>query len=303
MRMRKLIFLLVAHFCLLAISSANASMVVLYPKVPAPYSQIFNEIIEGIETQFNGEVVLRSIAKSESSDELVSWVDSQDAEMLIALGRRGYKIAKKVENDTSVVIGALPIKPNGISGISLLADPKILFDALQQLAPNIKRVNVVYSKNSEWLIELADLQIRHLGLELNKVQVSDVKTAIVEYDRLLASIDFKTEAVWLPLDPVTANEQVILPSLLEKSWEQNVVLFSSKPAHAKRGALFSMFPDHMALGMQLAKMVQSMFATKEEKGVLPLQDMKLAVNLRTAAHLGFEYKSRQKDKFHLTFPQ
>ncbi len=303
MSVRKLIMLLVAHFCLLTTSSVSAAMLVLYPKVPAPYSQIFSEIIEGIENQFNGDIVLRSIAKSESLDELVSWVDGQAPEMLIALGKRGYKIAKEVENDTPVVIGALPIKPNGISGISLLADPKILFDALQQLAPNIKRVHVVYSKNSEWLIQLADSQIISSGLDLNKVQVSDVKTAVEEYDRLLASIDFRTEAVWLPLDPVTANEQVILPTLLEKSWEQNVVLFSSKPAHAKRGALFSMFPDHRALGTQLANMVESMFNTKEKKGVLPLQDMKLAVNLRTAAHLGFDYKSRQKDQFHLTFPQ
>jgi putative ABC transport system substrate-binding protein len=52
------------------------------------------------------------------------------------------------------------------------------------------------------------------------------------------------------------NVKVILPLLLERSWEQNLVLFSSKPAHAKRGALFSMFPNHLELGKQLAVMIE-----------------------------------------------
>lgn len=303
MLMRTLILCILVNVLLLFASTAFARMLVVYPQVPSPYNQIFTEIISGIESQFEGDIQLKSISKSETSETLIALLNELDPNMLIALGRRGYKLSQLMENDTPIVIGALPIKPNGISGISLLADPKILFSALQQLAPNITRVHVVYSKNSKWLIQLADAQSQSLGLDLHKVEVTDIKSAVEEYDRLLMSINTKTEAVWLPLDPVTANEQVILPSLLERSWEQNVVLFSSKPAHAKRGALFSMFPDHYELGKQLAAMVQSMFDTKQKQGVLPLQDMKLAVNLRTAAHLGFEYKNRQKDTFHLTFPQ
>lgn len=277
-------------------------MLVLYPKVPAPYSQIFDEIITGIEQQFDGEVSLKSIEKSDSNEALSRWIENEDPQMLIALGRRGYKLIRNIENEIPVVIGALPIRPNGIAGISLLADPQILFKALQQLAPHIKRVHVVYSENSEWLVHLAEDQSESMGLVLNKVKAADIKSALAEYDKLLASIDIRTDALWLPLDPVTVNEQVILPSLLERSWEQNLVLFSSKPAHAKRGALFSMFPNHLELGKQLALMVESIYRTKQDEGVVPLQKMRLAVNLRTAAHLGFEYKNRQKELFHLTFP-
>lgn len=283
-------------------AAGSSSMLVLYPKVPAPYSQIFDEIITGIEQQFDGEVSLKSIEKSDSNEALSRWIENEDPQMLIALGRRGYKLIRNIENEIPVVIGALPIRPNGIAGISLLADPQILFKALQQLAPHIKRVHVVYSENSEWLVHLAEDQSESMGLVLNKVKAADIKSALAEYDKLLASIDIRTDALWLPLDPVTVNEQVILPSLLERSWEQNLVLFSSKPAHAKRGALFSMFPNHLELGKQLALMVESIYRTKQDEGVVPLQKMRLAVNLRTAAHLGFEYKNRQKELFHLTFP-
>lgn len=290
--------------CLVSFHLASAdSLTVIYPQVPPPYNKVFDEIIAGIEQQYPQKVQLKTISKWDSTEDLSQWLSHNNVNMLIALGKSGYEAAKMLAHDNPVVIGALPIRPNGISGISLLADPKVLFTALTQLAPAIKRVHVIYSPGNEWLIELAQSQAQDLGLSLNKIEVQDVKTAVIKYDELLSSIDTKTDAVWLPVDQVTANEQVILPNLLERSWEQNVVLFSSKPAHAKRGALFSMFPDHVELGKQLVKMVVQMNETKHREGVKPLQEMKLAVNLRTAAHLGFEYKSQQKEKFSLTFPQ
>jgi len=290
------------QFTFSAACASSTSLVVLYPKVAAPYNQIFDEIIVGIEQQFDGDVSLKSIEKSDTNELLSRWIDNKNPQMLVALGRRGYNLIQNIQNEKPVVIGALPIKPNGMPGISLLADPHILFNALQQLAPNIKRVHVVYSENSEWLVQLAEIQSKSMGLVLNKIKAVDIKSALAEYDNLLATIDIKTDALWLPLDPVTVNEQVILPRLLERSWEQNLVLFSSKPSHAKRGALFSMFPNHFELGKQLAIMVETIYKTQDSEGVVPLQNMRLAVNLRTAAHLGFEYKNRQKEQFDVTFP-
>lgn len=282
---------------------AQESLTVIYPEVPSPYNQIFAEILGGIESQYTGNLVIKSLQKSDAPNNTVAWIDDSETDMLIALGSRGYKVAKQIYKKKPVVIGALPIRPNGMSGISLLADPKILFETLRDLAPQINKVHVVYSPPSRWLIDLANEQAKHLGLELNQLEVKSLKTAAQTYESLLDSVDSANEAVWLPLDSISANEQVILPNLLEKSWEQNIVLFSSKPAHAKRGALFSLFPDHNALGQQLVNMVVQMHQEQSNAGVKPLQDMKLAVNLRTAAHLGLDYKNRQKDAFHLTFPQ
>lgn len=282
---------------------ARDSLTVIYPDVPSPANRIFQEIISGVEDRFQGDVQLHAIKKSHSPQQTAEWVDQNSPDMLIALGKRGYRIAKRIQKGTPVAIGALPIRPNGISGISLLADPKILFQSLKDLAPQIKVIKVVYSPGSRWLISMASEQAAEMGLDFVHIEVKNIKDAVATYDSMLKSIDPKTEAVWLPIDRVTAHEQVILPNLLEKSWEQNLVLFSSKPAHAKRGALFSMFPDNIELGKRLVDMVVAMHDSKEESGVVPLRNMKLAVNLRTAAHLGFDYKSQQKDSFHLTFPQ
>ncbi|MFT5839494.1 MAG: putative ABC transport system substrate-binding protein [Cellvibrionaceae bacterium] len=97
--------------------------------------------------------------------------------MFIALGRTSYKLSRSIQNEKTEVVGALSIKPNGIAGISLLADPQVLFDALHQLAPHIKRVHVVYSKNNEWLVQLAESRSESMGLTINKVKAVDIKSA------------------------------------------------------------------------------------------------------------------------------
>ena len=83
----------------------------------------------------------------------------------------------------------------------------------------------------------------------------------------------------------------------------SVAVFSSKPSHAKRGALFSTYPDNFALGQHLFSMVQDLKYQPEQKNFAALKSTLLAVNLRTAAHLGLKYSSEQKQKFELTFPQ
>ena len=94
-----------------------------------------------------------------------------------------------------------------------------------------------------------------------------------------------------------------MPLILEKAWAKEVVIFSSKPSHAKRGALFSTYPDNFALGGHLLTMVQELKDQPEQKNFAALKSTRLAVNLRTAAHLGLKYSSEQQQKFKLTFPQ
>jgi putative ABC transport system substrate-binding protein len=81
------------------------------------------------------------------------------------------------------------------------------------------------------------------------------------------------------------------------------VVFSSKPSHAKRGVLFSTYPDNFALGKHLFTMVHELEQQPEQKNFAALKSTLLAVNLRTAAHLGLKYSSEQQQSFKLTFPE
>jgi putative ABC transport system substrate-binding protein len=80
------------------------------------------------------------------------------------------------------------------------------------------------------------------------------------------------------------------------------VVFSSTPAHAKRGVLFSTFPDNQAMGEHLLRMVNELHhAVPLKARIEPLKSLQLAVNLRTAARLGIRYEPDQLASFSLTF--
>ena len=64
--------------------------------------------------------------------------------------------------------------------------------------------------------------------------------------------------------------------------------------HVKRGALFTLFSDLFELGKDLATMVSQPVDASAPKTVIPVNKNKLAVNMRTAAHLGFDYKNQTK---------
>jgi putative ABC transport system substrate-binding protein len=294
---RKTIFTVVAFSCAMFAYADNVTVV--YPNVPAPYDKIFDQILKGIEAEFDGQVYHYKLPSRFNSLEVSKDIVS---DKVIALGKRGMSIAKQIYKEKPVVVGALPIKPNGISGVSLMADPAVLFESLNELAPEVKIVTVLYSQASAWVIEDALVKAKAKNLILKPIEVSDIKSAVKKYNELFEQHGSESMAIWLPLDPITANEQIIVPTILERAWKNKIVVFSSKPTHAKRGALFSALPDNELLGKQLAQLVNSFNYKKRPSTVDPLRSIKLAVNLRTAAHLGYDYQPKAVSQFALTFP-
>lgn len=289
---------------------------IFYPKAKEPYNSIYQNIIAGsIESanQDKQKVIIEKFIITKNFDSKIIALDlkSKNIYKIIVLGRSGWKLAKalaKIENDNAqkafhVVSGALPITPNGVSGISLITDPNYLFDYLSQVAPNVTKVHVAYSKKSTWLINLAKEAASTKNLSLNLKLVTNTAEAIAFYQHIFNSGVSNKDAIWLPLDRISSHDKITLPLILEKAWVKEVVVFSSKPSHAKRGALFSTYPDNFSLGKHLFTMLQDLEHQPLQKNFSTLKSTRLAVNLRTAAHLGLKYSSEQQQQFKLTFPQ
>ncbi|WP_143870881.1 ABC transporter substrate binding protein [Catenovulum sediminis] len=181
-------------------------------------------------------------------------------------------------------------------------DPEIVFSELERLAPHIKKVHMVYSQATEWIIPQTKLAAKKHGVELVAQRADDIREAMTYYDKLFKRINPATDSIWLTLDTVTANDQIVLPYLLEASWLRKFVLFSSKPTHAKRGALFSLFPDNYQLGKRLITMAESSLEN-QQYAVEPMNKFQVAVNLRAAAHLGVQYDESLKEELHIIVPR
>lgn len=300
--MKRILQNLTLTYFLLFFSSISFAdeLTVVYPIVKAPYDRIFKNITSGIESEFQGSIAYVRLSSNSDVSKISKAIKS---DKVIALGRRGLSVAKVLSKNKTVLVGALPIKPNGVAGVSLTASPVSLFDSLGSLAPNVKKVFVLYSSSSAWIIGEAKKQADLANLELIPIAVNDLRSAVEKYDQIFENEELSNSAIWLPLDSITAHEKVVVPNILERAWNEKMVVFSSKPIHAKRGALFSAMPHNVSMGKQLAQMLNNVNRNQQPSDVKPMNKIKIAVNLRTAAHLGINYNNSQKSEFDLTFPK
>ncbi len=285
------------------LASVNTKVAVFFPEAREPYKTIYRDIISGVSRHTQDSIVEYQLNRHFDIAAIIEELRAKSIFRVIVLGRSGYQLAKDLPKDFKVVSGALPIRPNGISGISLISDPSSLFSYLGLLAPGVKNIHIAYSDSNHWLITLAEQAASEKGLKLNHQQVSNTAEAIDFYNSLFDSGLGIEDAIWLPLDRVSSQDKITLPLILEKAWANEVAVFSSKPSHAKRGVLFSTYPDNSLLGERLLQMVNELAESPVEKKFAALKSLQLAVNLRTAAHLGLKYSNEERQQFKVTFPE
>ena len=295
---------------LLAGAAQARVIAVLYPELEEPYRSVFSSIIEGIQEQSAAMVRLLPVADGSDSAHLVEPKNLLDVSAIIALGRTAFAAAEQWRGKIPIIVGALLLVPDkgeqGVAGISLAADPHLLLERLNHLAPSVKRVHVVYSPDdSEWLIQIAQNVCSKLNIKLRAYKSNDIKASALIYRDILNNTRPGEDAIWLLPDPVAVDSRIILPLLLRGAWNNNIELFSSNPGYVKRGALFALFPDNKLMGRSLAKLAESYLgadAAEMRNFITPLKDLQAAINVRTADHNGLTLSSEERKDYALIFP-
>lgn len=293
----------------LAAAGSASGIAVIYPDIGEPYRSVFTKIIEGIEAKAKTRVASYAVGSHFNPQELSNELRKQDVRVVIALGRNGLKAAGALDREIGVVAGGVVSVPESDAQSapvhSLAPDPALLFARLKSLSPGTRRVFVAYEpRQNGWLIRLAREAARANGIELMAHEASDLKTAVHLYQDFFANADGKRDAVWLPQDSTTVDESVVLPLVLQESWNRNVPVFSSSVAHVKRGALFALYPNNVELGRNLAVSALGLTSgNPPSKGLMPLRDVLTAFNTRTASHLGLQITAAQQQAFDLVFPE
>ena len=289
-------------------ASGGGSIAIIYPDIGEPYRSVFTQIIEGIEAKTKGRVSNFAVGPNVDIGELNNSLRRQDTKVVIALGRQGVKVASALDSGIGVVAGGvLTATENEIRNLqvnSLTPDPALLFSRLRGLMPKVRHVFTVYDpRQNAWMIRLAKEAARAQGLELTAYEAQDLRSAMHAYQEILAASDSTQDAVWLPQDSTTVEDSAVLPMVLQESWSRNLAVFSSSFGHVKRGVLFSLYPNNVELGHHLADSALSVLASRENEasGMVPLREVLMAVNLRTAKHLGLSTSRSQS--FDMTFPE
>ncbi|MEH6358115.1 MAG: ABC transporter substrate binding protein [Pseudomonadales bacterium] len=284
----------------------STAIAVLYPDVRAPYDRIFNDIVMGIKQGSKVPVFTYALKADDERQKVAAWLQQSGLATVISLGSRGKAITGSLPSNFKVIVGASILSDDnaaqGHIGISLSPAPGKMFAKLKELAPSVKTVNVVYHPQTNgWLVALAKRKAVEHNLQLMAAPAADVREAALLYKKLLAENVRGKSAIWLLQGDPTLDERSLLPTILSKAWNKNHVVFSSNPSHVKRGALFSLFPDNIGMGISLSDKAQQVVKGKN-RDIDPLEDLLIAVNIRTAEHLALKISRAQARKFNLVFP-
>lgn len=286
----------------------SGTLAVFYPDIDEPFRSVFMQIIDGIQAGTKRQVLGYPVRSGVAVDVNMQ-LGRNDTKGVIALGRHGLQAVSTIGNNLPVVVGGVLAIPDAdrraLSGISLTPDPALLFSRLRNLLPGVKRVTVIYNpQQNDWLIKLARDAAKAQGLELVAQEARDLASAARLYEAAFAASDSRRDAIWLPQDATTVDENTILPLVLRESWNRNVAVFSSSFLHVKKGALFALYPNNTGLGRALAEAAEAAIAgDARRRGMLPLRDVLVAVNLRTASHIGLNIGYQQQRSFDFVFPE
>ncbi|QID16476.1 hypothetical protein G3580_01855 [Nitrogeniibacter mangrovi] len=279
----------------------NGQIAVLYPDLGEPYRSVFRQILSGIEASAPGRIVPVALDAAMTPDALRSRLEQQSVAAVIALGRHGLQAASALPDTVPVVGGAVLAPPSDGpptgTMISLAPDPRLLLAHLKRLAPSVKRVFTVYSsRQNAWLIAIAQQAAKAHGIELVPLETDDLRAALQRFHDIAAEARSGTDAIWLPQDNTVLDDQVILPFILQQAWDRSLIVFSSTLAHVRRGALFALYPDNTDMGHQLAAAALELLDGRgKPRAVQPLHEVRLALNTRTAGHLGLNLETIEKD--------
>lgn len=292
----------------IAQASIASGIAVIYPDIGEPYRSVFAQIIDGIEEKARGRVVNFAVGPNVNVGELNDSLRRQDTRVVIALGRQGVKIASALEGNYGVVVGGVLMAPDdemrNLQVNSLSPDPALLFSRMKGMNPRLRRIFTVYDpRQNEWMMKLARNAAVAQGLELVAYEAQDLRSAMRAYQEIFAGGDGGRDALWLPQDSTTVEESTVLPMVLKESWERNLAVFSSSFGHVRRGVLFSLYPNNVELGRHLAGSALGMIAAggSETSSMLPLREVLIAINLRTAKHLGLNIDRPQS--FDMAYPE
>lgn len=272
---------------------AAADVLAVVPDVREPYRSVLNQMLDGIRRAASVRLVQIPAPGAGSAPPLTV----TDERVVIALGSTAVEAAGSLSARLPVVTGAI-VTPTGqppLPGISLETDPGVLFKKLLSLRPGIRTVHWLYRPaRSGWLLERAQAAARKYKLKLDAIATEDARSAAQRYQEILNHADSATEAVWLSQDPALVSNDSTLPDILNRAWENNIIVFSGSVQHVAHGVLFALYPDNEAMGNDLAKLALAL-ANGAPPRFDPNRGLRRAVNRRTAEHLNISLESGDYD--------
>jgi len=176
---------------------------------------------------------------------------------------------------------------SNMSGIASEMSPGTQFANMALIAPDIKRVGVIYSReHSENIVAEARNAAAILGLELQAEHIERSS----ELQRAFKKLASRVDAYWMLNDPLVFTMENI--DWLENRCVQELLVCMGQSENlGKIGIVLAVNPDQNNIGSQAASMAISILKNDQSPsriGVMPPIATDILVNLKAARSIGFE---------------
>ena len=186
-----------------------------------------------------------------------------------------------------------------ISGIMSNIPIENYLHLIQKALPGVKRVGVIYDKSN-----VGDIEVNHretfsrYGLEIIAQSVNSYK----EVAKALRQITKTADALIILPDSTVIN-RLSLKYIIATTLENNLPTIGYAKSLVERGLLFSISPDYVAMGRQLANLVckNSLTANSTQQTFQAPERTFLSINLNTAAKLNISLSEELKQEANMIY--
>lgn len=285
------------------LAETRLAALVVTPESSGPASVIYDRVVNGIEQNPALEVTRVTLPQGAELQWLQDRVNAQSHQIVIAIGNQSYRLCAELDSASTVVAGGISGKPNGVPTLSLTGEPAASIERIKRIAPEVNDLRLVYSQDMNgWWYEQAVRAGARYGIEVHGYRAEDIKEGVKLYEQMVSDAKPRQTAIWIPLRSIVPSK-TILPFLLEKAWAKKIPVVSNNPSHTRLGGLMAVYPEHESMGVQLAA-----FALAHHRGnpgvtqITGTEDLRIAVNVRTGAHMGLRFSQELRKTFDKTFP-
>lgn len=277
-----------------------SGLMILYPEVREPYSKVYQDIINGIKSSYTGHITEIPLTDRQGEDRYITAVRSNKPDKIIALGRSALNLATRITPEIPTIVGATSATNLDLTGVSMIPDPAVVIARLHKLDNSLSSIHVVTNpKTKQRQLKAAKDYAHAKNINFVVHEAKSVKAAAGQYRVLLNSLG-KHDSIWLLQDQALSDTS-LLSLILEIAWDRKIIVFSLNPTHVKRGALFSVYPNNVALGTRLGEIASNHnFNVNSGQKIEFLQNVLIAGNERTLRHLGLTEANQAHQVFDST---
>jgi putative ABC transport system substrate-binding protein len=271
----------------------------------------YNEVIKGFQEQclgsnINIKTVYDLKGKMKIGNKIVRKIRREKPDIILTIGVLASTVAKGEIKEIPIIFCMVinherfQLAGPNITGISTEIAIEDQLKGYQSILGPLKNIGIIYDPSKTGnIIENAEMEMKHYGVNLNKYEVTSSKMIPEAMESLIGKMD----ALWLLPDSTVVTRKSF-GFIKSTTLENKIPLLCTSDVFVKAGALAAVFADYKCIGRQAGELAEKILepSTPGSRGIVNPHSFKLAINTDTAEKLGLNLEAIHRLEQIIVYP-